>query len=171
MMKAHLEQAWYALDDAAKAEDTPSDVDRSKFAEVQTALLAVIQAAHPELFARLQVPDGPLPPDPGGRGVVSLDDHRVRTEREFEGASVLYIEALWGKETVAFDVAIRDLERMRRGTEEDSQPLRPPETYHEAVHAVLHVRGLANDIARFFDLADFVRDEDDRTIGKTRDEE
>jgi len=58
------------------------------------------------------------------RKIVNLDEHRIRVEREFEDDSVAYIEALWGKETFAWNAAIRDLEGMRRG--EDDGSLRPP---------------------------------------------
>ena len=93
--------------------------------------------------------------------VVSLDDHRIRTEAEFEHEQVAYVEALWGKETFAFNVAVRDLELMRVGRDDGS--LRPPETDHEALHMVKHVRALANSLARHFNLESEVRPEDDLT--------
>jgi hypothetical protein len=98
----------------------------------------------------------PLPKDDN---IVSLDDHRIRTAAEFEDEQMAYLEALWGKESFAFNVAIRDLEAVRRGS--DDKALRPPETYHEALHMVLHVRSLANDLARHFGLDDLVRPVDD----------
>lgn len=91
--------------------------------------------------------------------VVSLDDFRIRLDREFEDEQVAYVEALWGKESFAYNAAIRDLEAMRRG--EDDKALRPPETYHEVYLLVLHVRALANDVARHYGLHDLVRAEDD----------
>jgi len=91
--------------------------------------------------------------------VVSLDDHRIRIERDFDDDSVAYVEALWGKETFAFNAAIRDMELMRRGQDDGS--LRPPETVYEGTLMVLHVRSLANDLARHFGLDELVRDEDD----------
>lgn len=106
----------------------------------------------------------PLPVPAGN--VVSLDEHRIRSETEFLDEQVAYVEALWGKETVAFNAAVRDLEAMRRGQEEPGHPLRPPVTYHEAIHLVLHVRALANDLARHFGLDDQVRSADDDAVGR-----
>lgn len=91
--------------------------------------------------------------------VVSLDDHRIRTQREFDDDMVAYVECLWGKKTFAFNAAVRDLEKMRRG--EEDRTLRPPETDWEALHVARHVRALANDILRHFGLEAFVRKEDD----------
>ena len=91
--------------------------------------------------------------------IISLEDYRIRTDREFEDEMVAYVECLWGKRTFAFNVAVRDLEKMRRG--EQDPTLRPPETDWEALHLAKHVRALANDILRHFNLADFVREEDD----------
>jgi len=101
---------------------------------------------------------------PDEENVVSLDEHRIRSEGEFEDEQVAYVEALWGRESFAYNVAVRDLEAMRRGR--DDGALRPPETYHEAMHMVLHVRALANDIARHFGLTDRVRSEDDEAVGR-----
>jgi len=101
--------------------------------------------------------------------VISLDEHRIRTEREFEDDQVAYVEALWGKETFAYNVAVRDLEAMRRGDDDGS--LRPPETTHEAVHMVAHVRALANDLARHFGLDFLVREEDDIQLEPSDDAE
>lgn len=103
----------------------------------------------------------PTPLAPPPEGVVSLDDYRIRADQEFADESMAYVEALWGRETFAFNVAIRDLEAIRRGTEDPSKPLRPPETYHEGLHMVLHVRALANDLARHFGLDELVRPLDD----------
>jgi len=91
--------------------------------------------------------------------VVSLDEHRIRIEEEFLQEPVAYVEAIWGKKTCAFNAAIRDLEAMRRGS--GDKALRPPETYHEALHIVLHVRALANDLARHLGVDSLVREEDD----------
>lgn len=98
--------------------------------------------------------------------VVDLDEHRIRTEREFEDQQVLYVEALWGKETFAYNVAIRDLEAMRRGTESPNRPLRPPETDYEVELAVRHIRWLGNELARHFGMDDLVRPEDDAAVGR-----
>lgn len=110
--------------------------------------------------------DEPLEEEEADPTVVNLDEHRIRTDGEFEGEAMAYVEALWGKETHSFNAAVRDLEAIRRGTEDPSKPLRPPETYHEAMHLVLHVRALANDLARHFGIDDLVREADD--LKKTR---
>ncbi len=91
--------------------------------------------------------------------VVSLEEHRIRTLREFEDETVAYLECVWGKETFAFNAAIRDLEKMRRGERDLS--LRAPETDWEVIHLARHVRALANDILRHFELDEFIRPEDD----------
>lgn len=104
------------------------------------------------------------PLDEPGETVVDLQDRKDRTEQEAD-ESVLYVEALWGKKTTGFNVAIRDLEGMRRGTEAPGMELRPPETDYEAVHAILHIRALANDAARFYELDHLVREGDDRAVG------
>lgn len=88
-----------------------------------------------------------------------LDDHRIRTSREFEDEMVAYLECLWGRETFAFNLAVRDLEKLRRGATDPE--LRPPETDWEALHMALHIRALANDVLRHFGLSDYVRPEDD----------
>jgi hypothetical protein len=94
----------------------------------------------------------------------SLDEHRIRNEREFEDEQVAYLEVLWGSKTWAFNAAVRNLEELRRGAGDKS--LRPPQTYWEAAHMVLHVRALANDLARFWNLEELVREEDD--LGKPK---
>lgn len=91
--------------------------------------------------------------------VISLDEHRIRAEEEFKDEQVAYVEVLWGKKTYAFNAAVRNLEEMRRG--EDDGSLRAPETHHEALHLILHVRALANDMARHFGMVDMVRESDD----------
>ena len=98
--------------------------------------------------------------------VVDLDEHRLRDEREFETNTMLYVEATWGAETVGFNVACRDLEGIRHGTEAPGRELRPPETTHEATYSVLHLRALANKLAMFFDLEHLVREEDDKAVGQ-----
>jgi hypothetical protein len=91
--------------------------------------------------------------------VVDLDEHRVRERGEFRDEQVAYLEALWGKETWAFNVAIRDLEKLRRGVEDPA--LREPQTYFEVQKLVQHIRGLANDLARNYGFDELVRGEDD----------
>jgi len=102
-----------------------------------------------------------LPGDLEPVELIDLADVRAREEREFQDEQVAYLEALWGKSTFAFDLAVRDLEAMRRDTEDPRMPLRPPETYYETEHMIKHVRALANDIARFYGMPELVRDEDD----------
>lgn len=87
-----------------------------------------------------------------------LDDHRIRKDSEFTDDMVAYVEGVWGRKTFAYNVAVRNLEQMRRGV--DDRALREPATYHEALHIVRHVRQLANDIARHFGVVE-IRPEDD----------
>lgn len=91
-------------------------------------------------------------------GLAILDEHRIRKATEFEDDMVAYVEGLWGKRTFAFNVAIRDLEAMRRGM--DDKALREPRTYHEAALLVKHIRALANDVARHFKVVDVHPDDD-----------
>lgn len=122
--------------------------------------LGQLAVAHGEILEQ-SGSDEPLDSEESENQVVNLDDHRIRTEAEFEGEAMAYVEALWGKDTHSFNAAVRDLEAIRRGTEDPSKPLRPPETYHEAMHIVLHVRALANDLARHFGVDDLIKPEDD----------
>jgi hypothetical protein len=142
---AHAEEV------AQDCRETPCGDDHARLAEWLRELRSI------------KFPEPLPPPDPR---IANLDEHRIRVEREFEGESMAYIEAMWGKETVAFNAVVRDLEAMRRGNEEPGMPLRPPETYHEAIHLVLHVRALANDLARCFGMDDQVRVSDDEAVGK-----
>jgi hypothetical protein len=107
-----------------------------------------------------------FPPGDEDEQVVDLDGHRVRSEREFEDEQMLYIEVLWGKETFAYDIAIRDIEKMRRGTENPTKPLRPPETDYEIELAIKHIRWFANEVARLSGNEDWVRPEDDTAAGR-----
>jgi hypothetical protein len=100
-----------------------------------------------------------VPKDGNDDEVVSLDAHRVRVKEEFLNDIVTYVEALWGEETWAFNIAIQDLEKRRR--KEGDKSLRPPETYHEIQQVILHIRALANEVARFYSLPEFIRKEDD----------
>ena len=139
----------------------PAVVDLDTLTALHSAMMEVAPDLLPEIYAQLRaegsVPDASLP-EPEKK-VVDLDQYRIRVEEEFLDEQVAYLEALWGKETFAFNVAIRDLELMRRGR--DDGALRPPETYHEALHLIFHVRALANDLARHFGMPDQVRAEDD----------
>lgn len=105
--------------------------------------------------------------DDSDDNVIRLDD--VRKLREFDSdPSVLYLEVLWGERTFAVNAAIRDLEAMRRGTEDDAKPLRNPETVFEAETIVDRMRWLTNYLARQWGLEERVRPEDwkgdERTI-------
>lgn len=91
--------------------------------------------------------------------VVSLD--RVRKLKDFDGdPSVAYLEVLWGEQTFAVNAAIRDLEAMRRDTEDPEKPLRDPETVYEAQVLIDRVRWVANYLARQWGLEERVRPED-----------
>jgi len=143
----------------------PVLVDLGQLSVAHTSLMAIIKQVNPQLhedlFSGGGAPDAPLPrPDPV---VTNLDDVRIRVGREFEDEQVAYVEALWGKKTYAFNAAIRDLEAMRRG--KDDGTLRKPETYHEGMLLVHHVRALANDLARNFGMDHLVREDDDLIRG------
>lgn len=99
--------------------------------------------------------DFPRAPD----NLVDLESYRVQVEGEFREEQVAYLEALWGKKTWAFNVAVRDLEKLRRG--EDDPVLREPQTYFEVQKLVQHIRGLANDLARHYGYSELVRESDD----------
>ena len=176
-LRENLTRAFCALTEMwSRRYDTPSDdipdtegsepfgapvaVDLGRLAEAQSSLLTAVSILLPDLYEKMHkggVPDAPLPD--ASNKIVSLDAHRIRTEEEFQDEQVAYMEALWGKETFAFNLAVRDLEKMRRG--EDNKSLRPPETYHEMQHMILHVRALANDLARLAHMDNLVRVEDD----------
>jgi len=138
----------------------PVVVDLGPLAVAHSELMSVIRKVNPDLHASLiegGTPDAPLPiPD---LRVTNLDDVRIRAGKEFEDEQVAYVEALWGKTTYAFNAAVRDLEGMRRGT--DDGTLRRPETYYEGQLLVGHVRALANDLARNFGMDHMVREGDD----------
>lgn len=88
--------------------------------------------------------------------VVRLDD--VRKLRDFDSdTSVCYLEVLWGEHTFAVNAAIRDLEAMRRGTEDAAKPLRDPETVFEAETIIDQMRWLANYLAQSWGLDHMVR--------------
>jgi hypothetical protein len=145
----------------------PVVVDLGQLAVAQSELLRVIQKTNPELYQNLfapgGTPDAPLPPDPstvpGEEMVTNLDEVRIRLGVDLRTEAIAYVEAVWGKDTYGFNAAIRDLEAMRRG--KDDGTLRRPETYHEGMLLVHHVRALANDLARNFGMDHLVRDEDD----------
>ena len=70
------------------------------------------------------------------------------------------LKVIWGKETFAYDVLIRDLELVRRGVD-DGGRLRAPETDHERVLLITHVRALANDLAKAWGFRHLIRPGDD----------
>ena len=91
-----------------------------------------------------------------------VDLARVRALKEFEGEEDLaYVEILWG-ERGAFGVhaAIRDLEAMRKGTEDPAHPLRDPETTFEAEAILRRIRYVANFLAHKWGLDHQVHPED-----------
>ena len=153
--KTQLAEAIAHAEDVIKADDCSEDC-ALEHAQLAMWLRELLSIKFPE----------PLPLPDAGTNVVSLDQHRIRANGEFADESVAYVEALWGKSTFAFNAAVRDLEAMRRGTEEPGMPLRPPETYHEATHLIRHVRALANDLARHFKVDDEIREVDDEAVGR-----
>lgn len=142
-------------------------VEYGTLAVAHSELLKVIRVVNPDLYRQLLAPggspDAPLPPDPstvaGEAVVTNLDEVRIRMGQEFRDETIAYVEAIWGRDTYAFNAAIQDLEARRRGAE--GGELRRPETYHEGMHLVLHVRALANDLARNFGMDHLIREDDD----------
>ena len=140
----------------------PVLVDLGQLSVAHTSLMSALKEVNPELYDSFfnygGTPDAPLP-EPVPSNVTNLDDVRIRTDKEFEGEQVAYVEALWGKNTYAYNAAIRDLEGMRRGS--DDGTLRRPATYYEGRLLVEHTRALANDLARNFGMDHLVRPDDD----------
>lgn len=92
-------------------------------------------------------------------GTSGLD--RVRALRDFDDdVRTAYVEVLWGERTFAVHAAIRDLEAMRRGTEQPHRPLRDPETVYEAEILLSRMRWVTNYLAREWGLDHRVRPED-----------
>jgi hypothetical protein len=93
-----------------------------------------------------------------------IADHQAHGGGEVEGGDddelLAYVEVMWGFETWQCHTAIRDIEALRRGTERD-KALRHPETDHEKMLLLVHLRSLANDLARDWGLSDFIRMGDD----------
>ena len=91
-----------------------------------------------------------------------VDLARVRALRDFDNEDKLaYIEILWGERgTFGVHAAIRDLEAMRRGTEDEEKPLRDPETQFEAEAILRRLRYVANHLADAWGLDHLVRPED-----------
>jgi len=129
----------------------PVAVDVGLLAEAQTHLFEVVKHLLPELYA--QMTNGGAPDVPLARpqeNLVDLDKHRIQTELEFPDEQVAYAEFLWGRTTFGYNLAIRDLEQMRRGKDDGS--LRPPETYHEIFHLIRNLREMASHIAQTYGL-------------------
>lgn len=91
--------------------------------------------------------------------VVSLD--KIRALKDFDKDDKLaYVEILWGENTFAVHTAIRDLEALRRGTEEEEKPLREPETVFEAQVLIDRLRWVTNYLAREWGLEERVNPAD-----------
>ena len=162
MSDKNLETALFIVQELWEERTDPSpEANAAQLDEAFSNLKEYVKIHHPDLYIRLLMPDGELPDE--DEPVVSLADVRVRQEHEAEAAdeAMAYLEAMWTKSTFQFDVAVRDLEGMRRGTEDPAKPLRPPETYHEAIHMIMHIRALANDVARHFGIENLIEPEDD----------
>jgi hypothetical protein len=91
-----------------------------------------------------------------------VDLTRVRALRDFDGEDKLaYVEILWGERgAFAVNAVIRDLEALRRGTEDEEKPLRDPETTFEAEAILRRIRYVANHLADSWGLDHLVRPED-----------
>ena len=91
-----------------------------------------------------------------------VDLTRIRTLRDFDKEDKLaYIEILWGEGgTFAVNTVIRDLEALRRGTEDEEKPLREPETVYEAEAILRRIRFVANHLAEMWDLKHLIRPDD-----------
>lgn len=91
-----------------------------------------------------------------------VDLSRVRTLRDFTAEDKLaYIEILWGEsDTFAVNAVIRDLEALRRGTEDEEKPLRDPETEYEGEAILRRLRFVANHLAEAWGLDHLIRPED-----------
>jgi hypothetical protein len=98
-----------------------------------------------------------------GKPFFALGPHRIRTKGEepldLDTHPVAYFEAVWGEEVYGWNAVVRDTEDMRRGG--DGVELAPPRTDYEREMLVRHVRAVANDMARVFNLAHLIRQEDD----------
>lgn len=134
----------------------PVAVDLGDLAVAHSEALAVAEKLTPNLYQEYKGFPGEVD---SSKMVLDIRDKQLRHEREFESEAVAYVEAIWGKETFAFDAAVQDLEQMRRGT--GDKALRPPETDYEAELLIRHVRDLANGMARLFNQPDLIRPEDD----------
>ena len=71
----------------------------------------------------------------------------------------MYKRQVWGEEVYGWNAVIRDTEDMRRGG--DGRALAPPRTDYEREMLVRHVRAVANDMARVFNLPHLLKREDD----------
>lgn len=99
-----------------------------------------------------------------GKPFFALDPHRIKTKGvsappDLDTDPIAYFEAVWGEEVYGWNAVIRDTEDMRRGG--DGVELAPPRTDHEKEMLVRHVRAVANDMARVFNLPHLLKREDD----------
>lgn len=134
----------------------PVAVNLGHLAVAHAEALALAAELTPDLYEEYKGFPGEVD---SSKVVLDIADKKLRHEREFESEAVAYIEAIWGKQTFAFDAAIRDLEAMRRNSEDKS--LRPPETDYEAELLIRHVRDLANEMCRLLNQSHLIRPEDD----------
>ena len=98
-----------------------------------------------------------------GKPFFALGPHRIKTKGEeppdLDTEPVAYFEAVWGEEVYGWNAVIRDTEDMRRGG--DGVSLEAPRTDYEREMLVRHVRAVANDMARVFNLPHLLKREDD----------
>ena len=98
-----------------------------------------------------------------GKPFFALGPHRIKTKGEptpdLDTEPVAYFEAVWGEEVYGWNAVIRDTEDMRRGG--DGHSLQPPRTDYEKEMLVRHVRAVANDMAKVFNLPHLIKREDD----------
>ena len=91
-----------------------------------------------------------------------VDLTRIRTLRDFDAEDkLIYVEILWGERgSFAINAQVRDLEALRRGTEDEEKPLRDPETVYEAEAILRRLRYVSNHLAEAWGLDHFIRPED-----------
>jgi len=99
-----------------------------------------------------------------GKPFFALAPHRITTKGggsppDLDADPLAYFEVVWGEDVYGWNAVVRDTEDMRRGG--DGVSLEPPRTDYEKEMLVRHVRAVANDMARVFNLAHLVRLGDD----------
>jgi hypothetical protein len=106
--------------------------------------------------------------------VIDLSLHRLRlqgtqgqgnnnddnADLDLDGSPLAYIEAVWGHSVYGYNAYTVDMEAYRREGSANL-PLREAETDYEKELLIQHIRALANDLARQFNRADLLRDEDE----------